>query len=164
MRRLTICLQSVQGGRGRCAEKQDVMGVPRLPILGVRLLAATAVVLIALEGLSISPDGTLLASAGFPEHHVRLWDLRTQRVCRVFAGHARPVNSVAFSPDGSLLATAGNDGMLGLWTVATGQRRDCLDSQATPRRTVAFSPDGRTLILATHDDDDVLELGTSRNS
>ena len=105
--------------------------------------------------LAFSPDGALLASASFPERHVRLWDLNTRRMCRVFAGHARSVNSVAFSPDGSLLATAGNDGMLGLWTVATGQRRHSLDSQATCLRTVAFSPDGRTLVLATEDDDDV---------
>ena len=105
--------------------------------------------------LAFSPDGSLLASASFPEHHVRLWDLNTRRVCRVFAGHAQTVNSVAFSPDGLLLATAGNDGMLALWTVATGQRRLSLDGQATCLRTVAFSADGRTLLLATEDDDDI---------
>ncbi len=81
--------------------------------------------------LAFSPDGALLASASLYEHHARLWDLKTQRVRRVFAGHARSLNSVAFSPDGSLLATAGNDGMVGLWTVATGQRRASLDGQAT---------------------------------
>jgi len=105
--------------------------------------------------LAFSPDGALLASAGFAEHHVRLWDLKTMRVCREFRGHAHSVNSIAFSPDGSLLATAGNDGMLGLWTVATGQRLLRLDSQATCLRTVSFSPDARTLILATEDDDDI---------
>jgi WD40 repeat protein len=105
--------------------------------------------------LAFSPDGALLASAGFVEHHVRVWELATQRVCRVLAGHARPVNSVAFSPDGSLLATAGNDGLLGLWSVANGQRLVSLDSQATWLRTVAFTPDGRTLVLATGNDDDV---------
>jgi WD40 repeat protein len=105
--------------------------------------------------LAFSPDGTLLATASAGERHVRLWDLKTWRVCRVFAGHACSVNSVAFSPDGSLLATAGNDGMLGLWTVATGQRQVSLDSHAVCLRTVAFSPDGRALVLATGNDDDV---------
>jgi Tol biopolymer transport system component len=105
--------------------------------------------------LAFSPDGALLASAGLPEHHVRLWDLETRRVCREFAGHERSVISVAFSPDGSLLATAGNDGMLGLWTVTTGERLLSLDGQAGYPRTVAFSPDGRTITLATGNDDDI---------
>ena len=65
------------------------------------------------------------------------------------------LNSVAFSPDGSLLATAGNDGTVGLWTVATGQREASLDGQATCLRTVAFSPDGRTLFLSSGNDDDL---------
>ncbi len=116
--------------------------------------------------LAFSPDGALLASAGFPEHEVRLWDVKKRRVCRLLAGHTRPVNGVAFSPDGTLLATAGNDGVLGLWTVASGQRRVWLDGQALCLKFVAFSPDGRTLVLATGDDDDiriwdlVLVLGT----
>jgi WD40 repeat protein len=105
--------------------------------------------------LASSPDGALLATASSREHQIRLCEIKTGRVRRVFAGHTRPVNSVAFSPDGALLATASNDGMLGLWTIATGQRRICLDSQATWLLTVAISPDGRTLVLATGDDDDL---------
>jgi WD40 repeat protein len=102
--------------------------------------------------LAFSPDGTLLASATFRERHVRLWDLNTRRQCRIFTGHSGSVNSVAFSPDGSLLATTGNDGMVGLWTVANGQRRANLDGQATWCHNVAFSPDGRTLVLGTGTD------------
>jgi WD40 repeat protein len=105
--------------------------------------------------LAFSPDGALLASAGFPEHYVRLWNLGAGRVCRLFNGDSRPVNSIAFSRDGSLLASAGNDGMLGAWTVATGRRPVSLDGQAMILRRVAFSADGQTLALATGDDDDI---------
>ena len=105
--------------------------------------------------LAFSPDGALLASSGFPEHHVRLWDLESGRVCRILEGHRRPVNSLAFSADGSLLATVGNDETLGVWTVATGERRLSLHGDATCLQTVAFSPDGQLLALATADDDDI---------
>jgi sugar lactone lactonase YvrE len=104
--------------------------------------------------LAFSPDGSLLASVSHPERHVRLWDLKAGSLCRVF-DHPRSVNSVAFSSDGSLLATACNDGLIRLWTMATGQRRVSLDSQVTYLNTVAFSPDGRTLILASGDDDSI---------
>jgi WD40 repeat protein len=105
--------------------------------------------------LTFSPDGAFLASANQGDHHVRLWDLKTRRACRVFIGHTRPVKSIAFSPDGSLLATAGDDGTFALWNVATGQRQASLDCRATCLVAVAFSPDGRTLVVATGDDDDV---------
>jgi WD40 repeat protein len=73
----------------------------------------------------------------------------------VLRGQARSINSIAFSPDGLLLATAGNDGLIGVWVLATGDRRVSLDGQAQSLRTVAFSPDGRTLALTTLDDDDI---------
>jgi WD40 repeat protein len=105
--------------------------------------------------LTFSPDGAFLASAGFPEHHVCLWDLKTRASCREMAGHPRSVNSVAFSPDGSLMATAGNDGLIAVWSAASGQRLVSLNAEATCLRTVVFSPDGRSLILTTDDDDDI---------
>jgi WD40 repeat protein len=104
--------------------------------------------------LAFSQDGALLASARHSTHDMCLWDLAACRPRRLLRGHARSVNSVAFSPDGVLLATAGNDGMIGLWTVATGHRIE-LDAQATCLRVVAFSPNGQHLVLATGDDDDL---------
>ena len=52
-------------------------------------------------GVSISPDGTILATAG--GEGVLLWDIRTgARLGRI--GDALPAGDVAFSPDGSSLA------------------------------------------------------------
>jgi WD40 repeat protein len=117
--------------------------------------------LLAVEGpgiiaaVAFSPDGSSLASASVSEHYVRLWDLKSRRVRRLFTGHTRAVNSVAFSPDGTLLATAANDGTLGIWTVATGQRLARLECDAVALRNVSFSPDGRTLVVTTDGDDDI---------
>ena len=131
----SILLWNLRSGSSRSFEDGAIPGVTR--------------------AIAFSPDGALLASAGFPEHHVRLWDLKSGRVCRLLEGHSRPVNSLAFSGDGSLLATVGNDGTLGLWTVATGVRRLSLNGNAMWLQTVAFSPNGQTLALATGDDDDI---------
>src|SRR5207302_9824559 len=51
-----------------------------------------------IAALSISPDGTTLASASW-DHTVRLWAL-AGGAPRVLEGHAQNVNGVAFTADG----------------------------------------------------------------
>jgi WD40 repeat protein len=67
---------------------------------------------------------------------------------RTLAGHAGPVESVAFSPGGKTLATGTRNGAVQLWEVATGRLI------ATPFTgdtggiySLAFSPDGNTLAI-----------------
>ena len=51
----------------------------------------------AVEDLSFSPDGTLLATAGM-DKVVRLWDAATGRELRTLTGHTDVVRSAQLSP------------------------------------------------------------------
>jgi WD40 repeat protein len=69
--------------------------------------------------LSLSPDGTLLASGGiYNDGDVRIWDVATgKELCR-FTGHTRGLYGLAFSPDGKLLVSASADHTALVWDVA----------------------------------------------
>jgi WD40 repeat protein len=68
---------------------------------------------------ALSPDGTLLATAGKTDYSVRLWDSATGELRDTFVGHANAVRAIAFSNDGKFLATGGDDQTVRLWKVAT---------------------------------------------
>ena len=68
----------------------------------------------------------MLATAAMYEKCIRLWDTRTGALRRAIEGHFFGANSVEFSPNGQALASAGNDGMVRLWSVATGNQLPCL--------------------------------------
>lgn len=76
----------------------------------------------AINGLTFSPDGTLLASVG-DDHALRVWSSLdgAPRWDHTFTT-ARKVSAVRFSPDGTLLA-AGAEGAVHVFDPATGQRR-----------------------------------------
>jgi WD40 repeat protein len=112
-------------------------------------LAQRACTLTGHSSVAYSPDGKLLATAG-PNATVRLCDPATGREVRVFRGHTRAVNCVAFSPDGKQLVSGSGDwsepGELKLWDVACGQE---LLSLVAPDgvQCVAFSHCGRRLAV-----------------
>jgi WD40 repeat protein len=107
------------------------------------------------SALAFTPDGALLASASWSEHHVRLWDIESRRERRSFLVQTGPVSAVAISPDGTLLATVAIDGTLGIWSVETGDQLINLKCVADKPRDLCFSPDGRTLVLTDFGDDDI---------
>jgi G protein beta subunit-like protein len=71
-------------------------------------------------GVKFSPDGTLLATAGY-DGLVRIWDVATRQPKRDLEKHKGWVRAVAFSPDGARLVTASSDTTARLWDCASGE-------------------------------------------
>jgi WD40 repeat protein len=113
------------------------------------------------NGVTFSPDGRLLASAGGEDHAIILWDAASHRRLATLTGHAQAVRDVAFSPDGRLLASASRDHTVILWDVARRTRIATLTGHTARVNGLAFSPNGR--LLASASDDQQLMLWDVEN-
>ena len=104
----------------------------------------------AIESLTITSDGTKLASASFQV--VKLWTLPSGAEQDLY-GHNDWVVGVAFSPNGQYLASASFDQSVKIWRPSDGALlRTIVPSTQRQMRTVAFSPDSTLLAAAGGDD------------
>lgn len=76
--------------------------------------------------LDFSPDGRHLASGG-ADKVVRVTELASGKMVKVFEGHTHHVLGVAWRADGRLLASAGADNVVKVWDWTTGDRRKSVD-------------------------------------
>lgn len=105
------------------------------------------------RAVAFSPDGQLLADAGFDG--VRVWEVATGTLTGILGGHAEQQDAVAFAPDGRLLASGGFH-RLRLWNVMTGQPAATLDGPEGWVNALAFAP--RENLLASGDQDGTVRL------
>jgi WD40 repeat protein len=106
-------------------------------------------------GLSFSPDGSTLATAGF-DQHIRIWDTQHGTLRALLRGSQRQIYALARSADGHLLASAGQDGTIWLWEWQPERVRHIFRGHGMVVTSVAFSPDGS--ILASGSADRTLRL------
>src|SRR5205085_576162 len=99
---------------------------------------------------ALSPDGRLAALANphpgtSPEPGIDLVDVETAKVVHTLTGHGRDMRVLTFSADGRRLASAGQDDLVKIWDVATGQE---VLSRPSPRNVIElrFTRDGKKLI------------------
>lgn len=108
--------------------------------------------------VALSPDKQFLAAADSSDSSIKLWQLQyghrgsvAVTPFKILEGHDAPVFKVAFSPDGKLLASAGQDGLIKLWSVKSGELISTLRKHVAPVSSISFSPDGKTLYSTGYD-------------
>ena len=90
--------------------------------------------------VSFSPDGTVLATGGWPGW-VNLWNVRTQEQTTRVTGLSDEVKELEFSPDGEYLALGLNNGEIRTWDLSTGKTAVVLQGLTRYVLSVAFSSD-----------------------
>jgi WD40 repeat protein len=73
----------------------------------------------ALFCLAVSPTGKMIATGGWPDKRIKLWDLETGKLTGQLEHHTDEVVSLSFSPHGKKLASASLDKTVMIWTLET---------------------------------------------
>jgi len=101
--------------------------------------------------MTLSPDGSLLVSAGPSGGTMILWDAAAGRQLRLLSGHSGGITDMAFSPDNRWLASASDDVTIKLWDTAGGRELQTLTGHSQAPQSLAVSPDGKTLVSGSQD-------------
>ncbi len=102
-----------------------------------------------IQGMDISPDGSLLAVATL-EKSVYLWNLKNKTLEYKLEGHKKWLGDVAFSPVGNLLASSGDDKTVRIWDLKTRQNVAIITGQKS-FMAVRFSPNGKFIAAMNED-------------
>ena len=108
-----------------------------------------------LKAIVFSPDGKSVATASFFERGIRLWDVRSGKLLRSFAGHQ-------LGPTRSRFRRTEAHSLPGAATVCfdsgmspSGWLKTTMDGHAVGLLSVVFLPDGQSLAAAGYGDNDI---------
>lgn len=111
-----------------------------------------------LNAVSLAPDGSLLAAAGYEregqDHGIFLVSLPAGEVRQVLRGHTNIVLDLQFSRDGQSLLSSSADHTARVWDVSAGPRQavsQVLKGHTAPVYSAAWAPDGRRIATGSLD-------------
>ena len=99
---------------------------------------------------AFSPDGARVATSAV-DGAVKLWDVATGELYRMFAGHDETVTRVRFNPDGSTLLSMSVNGTAKLWNPDTGALLKTFTGHEGRINDAHFIDDGAKILTASAD-------------
>lgn len=82
---------------------------------------------------------------------MKLWDVLTGEVIRIYSGHQRGLACVQYSPSGKIIASGSNDQLIKIWDAETGECLRTLEGHTDLVRTLAFDETRGTLVSGSYD-------------
>lgn len=95
----------------------------------------------AFQAIAFHPNGNYIAT-GSTDLTVRLWDVTSGKLLRVFIDCHLPVNCVSFSPDGKYLAAAGEESKIRIFDLAAGSQLTELKDHSATINSIVWSANG----------------------
>jgi WD40 repeat protein/LmbE family N-acetylglucosaminyl deacetylase len=145
-------------GRGKVAARV-VEAATGKRLGSLEVLAASRI------GVSLSADGSVLATWGFPwftgrenrqeqakvGQTVQVWDVKAGKEVRRVLTDRGQVQSAALAPDGKTLALVTQTSTIQLWDLAAGKPVRAWQARQHYGWSLAFAPDGKTLVASAPD-------------
>jgi WD40 repeat protein len=103
----------------------------------------------AKNSLDLSSDGTVLASSGFENNIIKLWESESGNNIGELVGHKGFIRRIEFSPKGKNLASCSYDGTIRIWDIETKQQIKLLQDITTSCSSVGYSQSGTVLYSAS---------------
>jgi len=101
----------------------------------------------------ISPNGETIVS-GSMDGSIRVWDIKTGKLLKIFQGHKKWINTVAISQNGEMIVSASSDKTIKVWNFKTGKLIKTLQVYSNII-SVAISPNGKKIVSASYDHQDI---------
>jgi WD40 repeat protein len=113
---------------------------------------------IRFHSITLSPDGTMLASWADHLNTVKLWNTKTGKLIRELTGYSGRIDWVRFSPNNKMLATSMDSESVRLWETQTGKCLLTLTLERSRETSIISSPDSKLLAFERIDDGDTVKL------